>query len=133
MPEVGMVNGDVIVVVEDDEVVRSLVRMALEEEGYEVLTAENGQSALALVSQRTPILILLDLWMPVLDGWEFVRAYRARTDGTAPIVALTTAVDNELRRHELPVDEVLTKPFEVSELYAIVSRYAKGENKSFSG
>jgi DNA-binding response OmpR family regulator len=128
-----MANGNVILVVEDDEVVRSLVRIALEDEGYEVLTAENGQAALALVSQHRPRLILLDLWMPVLDGWDFVRAYRARSDGTAPIVALTTAVDNELRRHELPVDEVLTKPFEVSELYAVVNRYVNVENTGCTG
>jgi CheY-like chemotaxis protein len=120
-----MAVGDVILVVEDHEVMRTLIRMALEEEGFEVLTAENGQSALALIREHSPALILLDLWMPVMDGWDFARAYRARSDGTAPIVALTTAIDDELRRHELPVDAVLTKPFEVSELYAIVNRYVK--------
>jgi CheY-like chemotaxis protein len=125
-----MAVGDVILVVEDDEVVRTLVGMALEDEGFEVLTAENGQSALALINHHAPALILLDLWMPVMDGWDFARAYRARSDGTAPIVALTTAIDNELRRQDLPVEDVLTKPFEVSELYAIVSRYVRGNTSA---
>jgi CheY-like chemotaxis protein len=122
-----MAVGDVILVVEDDEVVRTLIQVALEEDGFQVLTAENGQSALALIQQNAPAVIVLDLWMPVMDGWDFARVYRARPDGTAPIVVLTAAIDNELRRHELPVDEVLTKPFEVSELYAVVNRHVKGD------
>ena len=65
-----------VLVVDDDESIRQIVRMCLGDEGYEVFEAANGLDALALLPDCRPDLILLDLRMPVMDGWEFARRYR---------------------------------------------------------
>jgi CheY-like chemotaxis protein len=122
-----MAKGDVILVVEDDESLRLLVQMALADEGYDVVTAEDGRAALDRVREHPPRLILLDLRMPVMDGWEFDRVYRESSTAPAPIVVLTAGSDRVLKQQDLPGEEFLAKPFDVDDLFAVVKRYIDGE------
>jgi len=85
--------GRVILVVDDEERVRSLLRQYLTLEGFEVLTAADGREALQMARQN-PDLIVLDVMMPVLDGYEFLRRYRAESYGTAPVIMLTARVED---------------------------------------
>jgi CheY-like chemotaxis protein len=81
---------DPVLVVDDDPEMRDMLRRALEKDGLAVLEAEHGQAALAAIARRRPALVLLDLMMPVMDGFEFLRALRATPEGRAlPVVVLT--------------------------------------------
>src|SRR5919197_144343 len=105
-----------VLVVEDDDVIRQLVSIALEEEGYEVLQAPHGQAALQLVEQAPPDVVLLDMRMPVMDGWEFARRYRQCAQPRGHVVVMTAAVDALERAGQVDVDTVLSKPFDLDDL-----------------
>src|SRR4030088_3853958 len=90
--------------------------MCLSDEGYQVVEASNGQAALALVEDFQPSLILLDLRMPVMDGWEFARRYHALPGPHVPIVAFVAALNAEQECADLPTAAILTKPFELDDL-----------------
>lgn len=112
-----------ILVVDDDETIRTLVMLTLREEGFEVATAANGREALAhLEHGGAPALILLDMRMPMMNGWEFAAAYRARPGAHAPIVAFTAAVDIGDRASAINAEYALAKPFELDELINTVRR-----------
>jgi CheY-like chemotaxis protein len=116
----GHVSGDRILVVDDDESIRQIVRLCLSDEGYDVFEAANGQAALDVVDEFQPSLILLDLRMPVMDGWEFARQYR-RTPGThAPIVAFVAALNVAQECADLESVGILSKPFDLDDLLAAV-------------
>jgi CheY-like chemotaxis protein len=112
-----------ILVVDDDTSIRSFVEMALDGEGYAVSTANNGAQALTVSSQQPPDLILLDMRMPVMDGWTFARRYRDQDGPHAPIVVITAATDAGERAAEIQADGYLGKPFDLDELLGLVSRY----------
>jgi CheY-like chemotaxis protein len=114
-----------VLVVEDDEVIRQLVSLALEEEGYEVLQAPHGQVALQLVEQAPPDVVLLDMRMPVMDGWEFARRYRQFAQPRGHVVVMTAAVDALERAGQIDVDTVLPKPFDLNDLLSCVAQYAQ--------
>jgi hypothetical protein len=80
-------------VVEDDETTRSMMRRAMEEAGWEISEAENGSVALELVADRKPNLILLDLMMPVMDGFEFIYALRQQAENRSIPIIVVTAMD----------------------------------------
>ncbi len=112
-----------IVVADDDPDIRRLVADILRDEGYRVLTAADGQEALALIRRRAPALVLLDLQMPLLTGWDVLE--RLRAEGIrAPVVFMTAAhrARSEAERHA--VAGFLAKPFDVDELLAVVARHA---------
>ncbi len=113
-----------ILVVEDDDSIRDLVDLVLSGAGYEVLTATDGAAALQVVGTTRPDLVLLDMRMPIMDGWEFARRYRARPEPHAPIVVLTAARDAANRAAEIHANGYLGKPFDVDELLALVSHHA---------
>ena len=113
-----------ILVVDDEEPVRRLIFWLLTEEGYAVLEAPDGAVALARVGEAAPSLILLDMRMPVMDGWEFARRYRARPGPHAPLVCVTAAVDAAARGAQIGAVATLSKPFDLDELLAVVRRYA---------
>ncbi len=116
----GDVPGDRILVVDDDEGIRQIVRLFLSDEGYEVVEAANGQMALELIQHLRPELILLDLRMPVMDGWEFARRYRLTPGEHAPIVACVAALDVTTECASVQPVGILSKPFDLDDLLQVV-------------
>ena len=111
-----------ILVVDDDPSIREIIVETLELEGYVVEQAANGVEALKRIANRLPSLILLDMRMPVLDGWGLVQALRDR-DVTLPIVVMTAAKNARIWATEIGASAYLDKPFEDTELLATVERF----------
>ena len=114
-----------ILVIDDDPGIRRLIAFTLADEGYTVDEASEGDGALQLVEQHHPEIIVLDMQMPGVDGWEFAKLYRERYDRQAPIIVLTAAQDAARRREDIDAEAYVTKPFELDELVAAVSAVAK--------
>ena len=112
-----------ILVVEDDASIRSFIELVLYTEGYQVVTAPNGALALDVAGDGEPDLILLDMRMPVMDGWTFARTYHSRPGPHAPIVVVTAARDARARAAEINADAYLGKPFDLDDLLQMVKRY----------
>jgi two-component system response regulator MprA len=110
-----------IVVVDDDEKITSLLRRSLAFGGYEVTTASDGTEGLALLDRRPADLIILDVMMPKLDGWEVCRRLRA-AGVTSPVLLLTAKdeVQDRVKGLDLGADDYLVKPFALEELMARV-------------
>ena len=111
-----------ILIIDDDAAIQATVAEILHDEGYEVRTAGNGLEGLAALEQQLPALILLDMLMPVLDGWGFVQALRER-GVRVPFVVLTAAQDARRWAQEVGATGFLPKPFELLELVAIVEQF----------
>ena len=111
-----------LLVVDDDPDVRDSLRRALGYAGYAVATAANGADALASVSRSPVDLIILDVLMPMLDGFDTCRALRERGNAT-PVIVLTArdAVDDRVAGLEAGADDYLVKPFALRELLARVN------------
>lgn len=107
-----------ILVVEDEDFLRSLLQVSLEKEGYIVLTAVDGLQALNIFAETTVDLILLDILMPNLDGFEVCARIRKRSD--VPIVMLTAlnSPDDTVEGFELGADDFISKPFTFKEVHA---------------
>ena len=118
-----------ILVVDDEARLVSLVETYLTQSGYGVITASNGAEALAIAQRENPELIILDLMMPVMDGYEFMRAYRSKRD--TPIIILTARVDSDdkLAGFELGADDYIIKPFRPRELMARVKAVLRRAGK----
>jgi DNA-binding response OmpR family regulator len=114
-----MSNYRQILIVEDDPKTVELIRLYVEREGYRALIARDGRSALQLVQQDEPALIVLDLMLPKLGGLEFCRLLREAAS-TVPIIMLTAKSTEEdvLRGLETGADDYITKPFSPRELLA---------------
>jgi DNA-binding response OmpR family regulator len=113
-----------VLVVEDDGDLVALMELVLSDAGYRVRTAQDGAAALALVAQEMPGLILLDMRMPGMNGWEFAREFRDRYDRAAPIVVVTAAENARARAAEVDADGWLAKPFEIDEVLGMVAAHA---------
>jgi len=109
-----------ILVVDDEKRLVSLVESYLKQEGFRVLIAYDGRQALEIAQREQPDLIILDIMMPEMDGYEFMRQHRRLAD--TPIILLTARVDDEERviGLELGADDYITKPFRPRELVARV-------------
>ena len=109
-----------ILVVDDEKRLVSLVKSYLEQEGYRVVTAYNGREALDVAAGEEPDLIVLDVMMPEMDGYAFMREHRAQNN--TPIILLTARVDDDEKviGLELGADDYITKPFRPRELVARV-------------
>jgi DNA-binding response OmpR family regulator len=109
-----------ILVVDDEKRLVSLVESYLTQEGYRVVTAHDGKDALNVARREHPDLIILDLMMPEMDGYEFMRIHRAERN--TPIILLTARVDDEEKviGLEIGADDYVTKPFRPRELVARV-------------
>lgn len=118
-----------ILVVDDDESILEFIAEALADEGYEVVTAMNGADALAVSAQPAPDLILLDMRMPVMDGWEFAHTYRRAPGPHAPIVVITAARDAADSAVEIGAEGYLTKPFTLDGLLTLVGRFTRNGYK----
>ena len=121
-PEPGP-RGDVLIVDDDDDIL-AMVAMHIEDNGFPVRTARNGQEALDAIRERMPRLVLLDLKMPVMNGWDFIRRFRELYQHATPIVVMS-AIDAVGRRAaDLGAEDWLAKPFEATALTEMVRRYA---------
>jgi CheY-like chemotaxis protein len=109
-----------ILVVDDDPAIRDLVADALQDEGYLVTTAANGAEAVEVVEGSQPWLVLLDMRMPVLDGWGFAQVMRER-GVRLPIVVMTAAENAQHWCDEVGGDACLSKPFDLDELFGTVA------------
>jgi DNA-binding response OmpR family regulator len=117
-----------ILVVDDTASLRRMLASYLTQEGFRVLMAADGQEALMLARQEQPDLILLDLMMPNMGGYDFIRAYGK--DGAAPIIILTAKLEenDKVLGLELGADDYVTKPFSPRELTARVRAVLRRAN-----
>jgi DNA-binding response OmpR family regulator len=109
-----------ILLVDDDDTLPQLVRVALEQEGFEVLTATDGVEGLRIAYRHHPDLVILDIMMPRVDGWKTCERLREMSD--VPIIMLTakTTEADVLRGLSLGADDYVMKPFSIAELVARV-------------
>jgi CheY-like chemotaxis protein len=112
-----------VLVVDDDIDLAKMVELLLTTAGYEVILAEDGQSALDQLAKQWPSLILLDMKMPGMDGWEFAREFHSKYDRSLPIIVFTAAEDAKKRAQEIGANDYLGKPFEIDDLITMVERY----------
>ena len=113
-----------ILVVDDDQVIQQLLKVNLELEGYEVEVASDGEEALRSFGAFQPNLVLLDIMMPKMDGWEVSRRLKDRPGaGSVPIVLLSArAQDSDVKRgSEIGVAAYVTKPFDPIALLDLVA------------
>ena len=110
-----------IMVVDDKANIRTLVRDYLSEENFRVVTAEDGQQALFVARREKPDLVLLDIMMPKMGGYEFLRAYRKEQN--TPVILLTARPEesDKVLGLELGADDYVTKPFGLRELVARIN------------
>ena len=109
-----------VLVVEDDPAIRSLLSLTLEAENYRVETAEDGQEALSKLERLRPDVLLLDLMLPRMDGWEVIAALRAdRTTRDLPIIAISARV-GLLSAMDHNVQAYLPKPFDTEVMLTIL-------------
>jgi len=106
-----------ILIVEDERDILLSLQEFLELSGYEVKTAGNGEEALnALEGARLPDLILLDMKMPIMNGWQFAEAFYEKYDHRTKILVMTAAADAEKRAQEIHANGWVGKPFSLDEL-----------------
>jgi CheY-like chemotaxis protein len=114
-----------ILLVEDNELNRDMLSRRLRRKGYEVLIAENGEKGVAVASRERPDLILMDMSLPVMDGWEATQRLKAGSSTRSiPVIALTAhamSTDRE-RAMEAGCDDYDTKPVELTRLLDKVER-----------
>ena len=115
--------GGHVLVVDDDPEIRAAIRMTLELEGYNVVTAGDGRQALDRIAERLPDIVLLDLAMPVMTGWEFHQHLR-ECGLSIPLVYMTAAFHAHLEAHTHQAAGYLAKPFAMDHLLEFVERYA---------
>ena len=114
-----------VLVVEDDGDIRRLLADLLAHEGYTVDQARQGNEALAAMARHRPDVIVLDLMMPVMDGWSFVETLRTRTSWSrTPIVVISAVPRLEVEGQRLGVAVWLPKPFDIDELVGHVRTLA---------
>ena len=117
-----------ILVVDDEPDILRIVTFRLEKTGYEVITAINGQEALDLIEKDKPDLILLDLRLPIIDGYEVCRHLKGDKElKKIPVILLTASAvrDVEKKAKELNAEAYITKPFEPTELLKKIKKFLK--------
>ncbi len=118
-----------ILVVDDNPDIRTMLKTYLTSEGFQVLTAENGQKALFVAREEKPDCIVLDMMMPEMGGSDFIRIHTAESD--IPILVLTAKVEetDKVLGLELGADDYMTKPFSLRELTARINALLRRANK----
>jgi CheY-like chemotaxis protein len=114
-----------ILLVEDNEMNRDMLSRRLERKGYQVVCALDGQQAVGMAASETPALILMDMSLPVLDGWEATR--QIKTAHQIPIIALTAHAmqGDEQKAREAGCDDYDTKPVELPRLLEKIEKLLK--------
>jgi CheY-like chemotaxis protein len=113
-----------VLVVDDDETIRATVTETLDMEGYPVRAASDGAEALEKLEQCLPRVVLLDMRMPIMDGWGFAREVAQRGLITT-IVVMSAAADARHWATEIGASGVLAKPFELDDLLSLVERHCQ--------
>jgi len=111
-----------LLVVDDDATIREMLQMVLVSEGYEVTTAAHGAAALTMLDRVRPHVILLDMKMPVMDGWEFLRRYRQRPGAKVPVIVVTAAQDDKRRAADVGANAYIAKPFAIDDLIRVLDQ-----------
>lgn len=119
-----------ILIADDDKNICELLRMYLEKEDYAVVTAANGEEALAKFDEENPDLILLDVMMPKLDGWQVCRELRKKSE--CPIIMITAKGEtfDKVLGLELGADDYVVKPFEPKEIIARIKAVMRRTGKA---
>jgi two-component system chemotaxis response regulator CheY len=112
-----------VLVVDDDESIREFISLALMDTGYCVAAATDGAAALGTIPRFHPDLILLDMRMPVMNGWEFAATYRAAPGPHVPIIVLTAARDAAESAAEIQAQAYLAKPFDLDRLLDLIASF----------
>ncbi len=117
-----------ILLVEDNEMNRDMLSRRLERKGYQVVIALDGQQAVDLAQSESPALILMDMSLPLLDGWEATRRIKA-TNPVLPIIALTAhaMASDEQKAKEAGCDDYDTKPIDLNRLLAKIESLLKNQ------
>jgi two-component system chemotaxis response regulator CheY len=116
-----------ILIVDDDQSIRDLLRLHLSSAGYEVHVAEDAIAAGYMVLRSPPDLIITDINMPHMDGFEFIAALRAdKAVPRIPVIFLTTVEDGDLRGKELGAVGYVTKPVRADRLLSLVAQHVPG-------
>ena len=114
-----------ILIVDDDPGILDVLEQALTAEGYRVVLASNGREALARAAEAGPDVMLVDLMMPVMDGWQFVRECRATSVcADTPVIILSAARALRDTAAELGVQAIVAKPFDLGDLLNLVAACA---------
>ena len=108
-----------VLVVDDQEVIRDTLQTALDDEGFTVETAANGQEALEILGRWKPCVVLLDLMMPVMDGWAFCAEQR-RSGDTTPVVLLSAAGELADEAKTLCAAGFIAKPFDIDHVISAI-------------
>src|SRR4051794_5544865 len=118
-----------VLVVDDDPAIRGLVADALRGEGYSVDIAAHGREALDAMRARKPATVVLDLMMPVMDGFSFIEAcQKEQLCNGVPIVVISAVQDALKRIEEVDVHACIAKPFDLDDLVRVVGRFAHSSN-----
>jgi DNA-binding response OmpR family regulator len=122
----------VILIADDENDIRNLVKLSLEENGYTVLTAQNGKEAWDILASKVVHLAILDVMMPVMDGFNLLR--KIREHSTIPVIFLTARTDemDKVLGLGLGADDYLAKPFSIAELVARVGAQLRRSNEYLS-
>lgn len=122
----------VILIADDEADIRNLVKITLEENGYTVLTAQNGKEAWDILRTRDVNLVILDVMMPVMDGFNLLL--KIREHSTIPVMFLTARTEDmdKVLGFKLGADDYLTKPFSIAELVARVGAQLRRNNEYLS-
>jgi CheY-like chemotaxis protein len=113
-----------VLIVEDDDDLREMMAQLLSLEGFQAATVTNGQEALEYLQQGVPDLILLDMMMPVMDGWESRRHQKANPSMAAVPVIVLSALDQS-RMGEVSAEAILKKPLDFDRLLELVRSYCR--------
>jgi CheY-like chemotaxis protein len=122
--KMGKMNSTDVLVVDDDTDIRESISHLLEYEGYKVSTAGNGVEGFQRLLLERPSLILLDLMMPVMDGWQFKMEFDTRPDLVGiPIVVVSADGNIAEKSNSIGIKEFLTKPIDIDTLLGLVKKY----------
>src|SRR5437588_8734142 len=120
-----------VLVVDDDPAIRGLVADALRDEGYSVDLAAHGREALDAMRVRRPATVVLDLMMPVMDGFSFMEAcHNEQLCDDVPIVVISAVHDALERMNEVPVHACIAKPFDLDDLVRTVGQFARPNGRA---
>ncbi|MDO8281818.1 MAG: response regulator [Thermodesulfovibrionia bacterium] len=119
-----------ILIVDDNEKNRKLLKVIIESHGYETVEADNGKEGVRLARESKPLLILMDIQMPVMDGIEAAKILKSEAETAGiPVIAVTSYAMKGDREKFLAtgINDYIAKPIDVNEVISIIDKYSHGE------